>query len=106
MESRCRAGDLAVVIRAHYSCNLGRIVRVLAPHDGMGDRVFHNAGVVWLVECAQPMTWSIGKKRFRRKRGPAPDSCLKPIRGTPSYAARPCQESLRPNDLKLHETVS
>lgn len=81
MKPRCVAGDLAVVVHAHHRTNLGRIVKVLAPHDGRGDLIFRDAGFIWLVESSQPMTWSIGKKRFRRKRGPAPDSYLKPIRG-------------------------
>lgn len=82
MEPRCVAGDLAVVIKADHPSNIGHIVRVLAPHDGKGDLVFHNAGTVWLVESFRAMTWAIGKKRIRRKRGPVPDSLLKPIRGS------------------------
>jgi hypothetical protein len=83
MEPRCRAGDLAVIIYADYRCNLGRIVRVLAQHDGKGDIAFHGVDVVWLVESSRPITWTVGTKRFRRKRGPVPDTYLKPIRGNP-----------------------
>jgi hypothetical protein len=78
---KCRVGDLAVVVDAYYRSNLGRIVRVLAPHDGAGDIFFTNVGQVWLVECAQPMTWSVGRRRYRRTIGPVPDSRLQPIRG-------------------------
>ena len=78
---KCRAGDLAVVIDAYYRSNLGRIVRVIAPHDGSGDLVFTNVGPVWLVDCAQRMTWSVKGKRYRRTIGPVPDSRLQPIRG-------------------------
>lgn len=81
MKPRCRAGDLAVVVDATHRCNLGRIVRVLKKHDGTGDLVFRDAGFIWFVESAQRMTWSIGKKRIRRKRGPVPDLYLKPLRG-------------------------
>jgi hypothetical protein len=81
MESNCVAGDLAIVINAHHRCNIGRIVKVLAQHDGKGDLVFRDVGVVWLVESPQPMTWTIGKRRIRRKSGPVPDTYLKPIRG-------------------------
>lgn len=59
MELRCTAGDLAIIIHAHHRTNLGRIVKVIAPHDSKGDLVFHDAGAIWLVECAQPLTWSI-----------------------------------------------
>lgn len=83
MTSRCKAGDLAVVVDAYYRSNLGRIVRVIAQHDGKGDLVFRDAGVVWLVQSSQPMTWTVAGKRFRRKRGPVPDTSLKPIRGKP-----------------------
>ncbi|MDQ9168996.1 hypothetical protein Q8A64_01095 [Oxalobacteraceae bacterium R-40] len=83
MEPRCRAGDLAIVIVAHNRSNVGRIVKVLAQHDGKGDLFFHDHALVWVVEAPQPMTWSIGKRRIRRKRGPIPDSYLKPIRGNP-----------------------
>jgi hypothetical protein len=82
MNPRCRAGDLAVVVDAYYRSNLGRIVKVLAPHDGQGDLVFRGVGAVWLVKSPQTMTWTIGSRRIRRKRGPVPDAYLKPIRGT------------------------
>lgn len=83
MTSRCKAGDLAVVVGAYYRSNLGRIVRVVAPHDGKGDIVFRGVGIVWLVHASQPMTWTVDRKRFRRKRGPVPDTYLVPIRGKP-----------------------
>ena len=85
---RCRPGDLAVIVVADYKTNLGRIVRVIKADDGTGDIHFGGTSVVWFVECAQPMTWSVGKKRYRRKYGPAPDCQLQPIR------AEPVQESV------------
>lgn len=84
MDAQCKAGDLAIVVHAFHRGNLGRIVEVVGPHDGTGDLVFREGGVVWLVKCAQPMTWTVGKKRFRRKYGPVPDAVLKPIRGLPA----------------------
>jgi hypothetical protein len=64
---KCRVGDLAVVVDSYYRSNLGRIVRVIASHDGAGDIVFNAwLGQVWLVSCAQPMTWSVKGKRYRR----------------------------------------
>lgn len=79
MEVRCKAGDLAVVINAFHYSNIGRIVKVLALHDGQGDLFFHERGIVWLVESAQPMTWSVYKKRYRRRPGPVPYSLPQPI---------------------------
>lgn len=66
---------------ADYNINLGRIIRVIAPHDGAGDICFYGEGLVWLVESSQPLTWTVGKKRYRRKYGPVPDCRLQPIRG-------------------------
>lgn len=101
MNPRCRAGDLCVVIDATHRCNLGRIVRIIEKHDGTGDLVFRNVGVVWQVESAQRMTWSIGKKRIRRRRGPVPDSYLKPIRGNPVLPHTRAQRSNASPDLRL-----
>ena len=78
---KCRVGDLAVVIDAYHRSNLGRIVHVIAPHDGTGDLPFRDAGPVWLVQADQPLTWSVAAKQVRRKIGPAPDRQLQPIRG-------------------------
>lgn len=36
---------------------------------------------MWFVECAQHLSWTVGKHRIRRKYGPARDSQLQPIRG-------------------------
>lgn len=44
---RCRVGDLAVVISADIPSNLGRIVKVLARHDGCGLLRFKRNGMVW-----------------------------------------------------------
>jgi hypothetical protein len=82
---RCKIGDMAVVIDAYHRCNLGNIVRVIEPHDGTGDLIFGSSdGHVWLVEAARPMTWTVKKKRYRRKVGPAPDNQLQPIRDSES----------------------
>jgi hypothetical protein len=78
---KCRVGDLAVVIRADIRSNLGRIVKVLGPHDGCGLLRFKRDGMVWKVACHQPMTWSLNGKLYRRKIGPVPDNRLQPIRG-------------------------
>ena len=77
---KCRVGDLAVVIAAHHRSNLGRIVRILAQHDGSGNISFTRVGHVWLVDAPHSMVWSVGTKRYRRKLGPVPDCQLQPIR--------------------------
>lgn len=48
---RCRIGDLAVVIDAYHRCNLGTIVRIIAPHDGIGTLTITDAGHVRLVDA-------------------------------------------------------
>ena len=80
---RCKAGDLAVVINADYSANLGRIVRIMKQDDGRGDLRFAADIPTWVVESAHPLSWYVGKKRFKRKSGPVPDAYLHPIRGYP-----------------------
>jgi hypothetical protein len=82
-ELRCKPGDLAIVIKANYPSNLGRIVRVVALSQGEGDLVYPKEQVTWLVTCQQPMTWYMKSKRYQRKKGPVPDAQLQPIRGVP-----------------------
>ena len=80
---RCRPGDMAVVLDAVHKSNIGKIVTVIELHDGLGDVVLKLEEPVWLVRCCVPLTWTNGKKRWRRMSGPAPDSALQPIRGMP-----------------------
>ena len=79
--SRCKPGDMAVVIDAANKTNIGRIVKVVAAHDGSGPLGAIGPKPVWLVQAPTPMTWTDGPKRYRRKNGPVPDSQLQPIRG-------------------------
>ncbi len=81
MNLRCRPGDLAVVINARLPSNLGRIVRVVAQHDGTGVLAYPPTVATWLVTSPHSMNWVIDGKRFRRKKGPVPDAQLQPIRG-------------------------
>jgi len=90
----CRPGDLAVVISASNPGNLGRIVWVVCVHDGKGALSMPKAkGTVWLVEDAggRLMTWTSAKsgRRWRRKRGPVPDSQLQPIRAVGEQGVEP-----------------
>jgi hypothetical protein len=82
--SRCKPGDLAVVISAANPANIGRIVKVIAPHDGEGRLGLVGPKPVWLVSAPTPLTWRDGAKRHRLKKGPVPDSQLQPIRGQKS----------------------
>ena len=84
MKVKCKPGDLAVAVNAEFQCNLGRIVRIISAHDHRNDLMFPpTCGQIWLTQSAQPMTWRQDGKRYRRKSGPVPDSCLQPIRGNP-----------------------
>jgi hypothetical protein len=73
-----------VVISARFPINLGRIVKVIRPHDSSGDIRYAQSLKPWLVESAQPLTWYVGKKRFRRKLGPVPNAQLKPHTRVPA----------------------
>ena len=78
---KCKIGDLAIVIHAQGPGNLGKIVQVIASHDGIGELAFRNHGPVWIVSCEHRLTWYSNGKRYRRKIGPVPDNRLQPIRG-------------------------
>ena len=79
--TRCKKGDLAIVVNAFNKVNVGRIVRVIELHDGKGPLAMKNEGLVWLVSCPHRLKWTDGKKTYRRILGPAPDHRLQPIRG-------------------------
>ena len=95
MRPRCRTGELAAVVDAYYRSNLGHFFKVLVPHDGQGDLAFCDVSHVWLVEAPQPMTWTLGRRRIRRMRGPIPDAYLKPIRGKPLAKRRKSEQTAR-----------
>jgi len=84
MTNRCKPGDLAVVIQAKNSVNLGRIVKVLRLDDRSGPLVYGSDLVVWLAECASPMTWKFENKVYKLRQGPIPDCQLQPIRKLPA----------------------
>lgn len=83
MAARCKVGDLAIIINAYHRSNLGLIVRVIGPHDGVvpGIGRLDVVGPYWLVEGVRPMIYSNEKKRLETIQGPAADSGLEPIRG-------------------------
>lgn len=89
MSARCKPGDIAIVVFASNTENLGSIVRIIEPHDGTGDLAFKNEScAVWLAESSKLLTWSRtvnGEKiYYRRNIGPIPDDRLVPIRGEPT----------------------
>jgi hypothetical protein len=81
MELRCRPDDLAVIVFAENTQNIGLIVRVLKRHCGRGRFAVQDKGPLWSVACAQHMTYKLGDEYIARKRGPVPDAYMQPIRG-------------------------
>jgi hypothetical protein len=79
----CRPGDLAITVDAYNPVNIGSIVRVLHKHHNQSALSVEPDDLLWYVEAAHYLTYSKGEKVFRRKRGAAPDSSLRPIRGYP-----------------------
>ena len=79
----CRPGDLAITVEAFNPINIGSIVRVLHKHHNQSALSVEPYAFLWYVEAPHYLTYSKGKKVFRHKRGPAPDSYLRPIRGYP-----------------------
>ncbi len=82
MNTHCKVGDLAVVVKADNPTNLGIIVRVVELHDGNGFLAYPSSfGTVWLCEGRSPMTWHFRGRWIVALKGPIPDSQLQPIRG-------------------------
>ena len=79
----CRPGDLAITVEAYNAINIGSVVRVLHKHHNQSALVVEPDDFLWYVEAAHYLTYSRGLKFTRRKRGAAPDSYLRPIRGEP-----------------------
>ena len=81
MQTRCKPGDLAVVVHAQNPSNLGLIVRVEGPYRAIEETHFAEGGMVWECACARPMTWVRGGQTVHALSGPIPDSLLQPLRG-------------------------
>lgn len=89
MHTRCKPGDLAVIVSATHPTNLGGIVRVIAPYCGPGAAHHPSGGpVYWIIDSHQPLTWSLPGKVFQKTSGPALDTQLQPIRGDKPKPAR------------------
>lgn len=83
----CRPGDLAIVVQAQQSNNLGAIVEVLRLCDRTGELRYPDDMLVWIVRCSRYQKWVYRGKNYYRKEGPVPDAVLKPIRGAGSQIA-------------------
>ena len=81
MNTRCKPGDMAIVIDAQNPDNIGLIVRVLGLHDPETANFKHDLGPVWTCECAQSMVWTREGRPHVARSGPIPDRLLQPIRG-------------------------
>ena len=79
----CKPGDLAVVVTAHNPENIGTILRVIRAHRDQNALVDFRGQHIWLAESPRPMTYTVGGKLVKRKRGAVPDAILRPIRGLP-----------------------
>ena len=80
---KCSPGDLAVIVYAYNTVNIGTIVKVLAVHPNQLEIQSHPDDVLWTCQAAHPMTYAIGNKKKKINTGPVPDSYMKPIRGEP-----------------------
>ncbi len=84
--SRCKPGDLAIVISAANKSNIGCIVKIIELHHGKGPLAMAEDCAVWMIEGPTPMIWTDGpSKIYRMNRGPVPDSQLQPIRALPTH---------------------
>ncbi len=54
--SRCKPGDLAVVVEAIVQSNAGYMVRVVALLDGKRPLAMIRQCLVWMVKTANPLT--------------------------------------------------
>lgn len=101
---KCRVGDLAVVIGAYNKCNVGKIVKVVdtySPDKASWMEGIHDA-FDWIVESPSPLVWGGAGRRWRRKRGPAPDFALQPIRGADESQS---VQQVQPVTLKRKRSV-
>ena len=78
---KCKPGDLAIIIDPYHPENAGLIVQVIKTHWNQKALEKSEGDHLWLVECQQLMTYSFGEVVRRKKRGPAQDSVMQPIRG-------------------------
>lgn len=91
-KTRCKPGDMAVVIKSKMAANIGTVVTVIEKHDNHrgGIRFEADLGVVWWCKGNKEMQWTRKDGHvFRELAGPVPDDCLQPIRPpAPTKATR------------------
>jgi hypothetical protein len=86
MNSRlsCKVGDLAIIVRAEQSSNVGQIVEVMGPQSGNPFKLY-GRGHVWQVRTVSQRATLTYRYRdglvVRYSAGPAPDQCLRPVSG-------------------------
>ena len=99
----CRAGDLAIIVDAFTSDNIGMFVKVLGKHRNQSACPADE--VIWLVQAPHPMRYEKLGKITHKKKGPVLDSWLNPIRGYPlgKDIAVEFTESLEAKEGKLRE---
>ena len=77
----CKPGDLAIIIDAYNAVNIGAIVRIIATHKKQNALDKEADDHLWTVIAPHPLTYAINGKLVTKRRGPAPDSTMRPIRG-------------------------
>ena len=77
----CKSGDLAIIIEAYNAVNIGAIVRIIATHKKQNALAKEADDHLWTVIAPHPLTYEINGKLVTKRRGPAPDSTMRPIRG-------------------------
>lgn len=82
----CKPGDLAIIIDAYNAVNIGTIVKVIAVHKNQNALDKEADDHLWTVTAPHPITYAIDGKLVRKRKGPAPDSSLWPIRGISGLA--------------------
>lgn len=86
MQLNCKVGDLAVVVSAELSENLGQIVEILAPATGIPFLLVESRQVwqVVTVSGRKTLLYRFNQENGRvdqHSEGPVPDRCLRPVSG-------------------------
>ena len=82
----CKSGDLAIIIDAYNATNIGAIVKIIAAHKNQNALDKDADDHLWTVTAPHPLIYAIDGKLIGKRRGPAPDSTLRPIRGVAARA--------------------
>ena len=98
----CKPGDLAVIVTAYNLENIGTILRVLKTHKNQKAVLADKEDHIWLAVAPRSMTYEVGGKLIRRKRGAVPDSVLRPIRGLP-FSQEKKKRELKFEDINQDE---